>query len=131
MIGENFQVEQEYDKLELSEVITAKFRSLAKQYFQFNVFVETDYLKLIKESSQFYSFDLPEEISEMFIKYEEAPLFWVFRSPVMRYLEDFFKTSIARGGSENYYKVIKDFYTKWLLNKHEHEKKYFAASALN
>ncbi len=131
MIGENFQVEQEFEEAELGEIITAKFRSLAKQYFQFDVLLETDYLKLIKESSQFYSFNLPEDINELFIKYEEAPLFWIYRSPVMNYLENFFKASIARGGSENYYKVIKDFYSKWVLNTHQDEKRYFAASAIN
>lgn len=131
MFEESFQVEQEFEKDELREVIISKFRGLAKQYFQEDVLQETDYLKLIKESSQFYSFDLPEEFNELFIKYEEAPLFWIYRSPIMLYLENFYKTSISQGGGQNYYKIIKDFYTKWLLNKHESEKKYFAASAVN
>ncbi len=130
MIENNFQVEQEFDKKELSDVITAKFRSLAKQYFQFNVLKETDNLNLVKESSLFYGFRLPESIGELFIKYEEAPLFWVYNSPVMQHLENLFNTSVTRAGSESYYKIIKEFYTKWLLNKHENEKRYFAASAL-
>ena len=131
MIDENITIEKDFDRDELKEVIITKFRGLAKQYFQFDVLQGTDYLKLINESSRFYRFGLPGEIGEMFVKYEEAPLFWVYRSPIILYLEDFFKTSNSQAGGQNYYKIIKDFYTKWLLNQHDDEKKYFATSAVS
>ncbi len=131
MIEDNYILEKELDNFELRDVVITQFRGLAKKYFQLDVLNETDYLKLLKESSTFYSFTLPEEISEMFIKNEDAPLFWIYRSPVILYLEEFYKSSSARTSEQNNYKVVKDFYTKWIINKNEDEKKYFASSALN
>lgn len=131
MIDDNITIEKDSDRDELREVIITKFRGLAKQYFQLDVHKEIDYLNLIKESARFYSFGLPDELSEMLIRYEEAPLFWIFRSPIITYLEDFLKTSNSQSGGQNLYKIIKDFYTKWLINKQDDEKKYFAMSAVN
>ncbi len=115
----------------LSEVNMHKFKNLGKEFFQLNFDDAIDPLKNIKESSRFFSFRLPEEISEVFIRYEEAPLFWLSRSPIILQLEDIYKTSSQHSGGQSAYKSVKEFYTKWLVIKSEDEKRYFAASALN
>lgn len=131
MVEDNYILEKELESFELKDVVITQFRGLAKKHFQLDILNKTDYLKLLKESSTFYSFSLPEEINEMFIKDEDAPLFWIYRSPIILYLEEFYKSTSAHTNEQNYYKVIKDFYTKWILNKNEDEKKYYASSALN
>ena len=131
MVEDNYILEKELESFELKDVVITQFRGLAKKHFQLDILNKTDYLKLLKESSTFYSFSLPEEINEMFIKDEDAPLFWIYRSPIILYLEEFYKSTSAHTNEQNYYKVIKDFYTKWIINKNEDEKKYYASSALN
>jgi hypothetical protein len=131
MPDNNIILEKDFKNDEIRDVINTQFRGLAKKYFQLDTLKESDHLKLLKESSRFFSFSLPDEINEIFIKYEEAPLFWVFRSPVILYLEKFYASSQNNSRNQNYYKSARDFYTKWLLNKNENEKKYFAVSVLN
>ena len=127
----NIILEKDFKNDEIRDVINTQFRGLAKKYFQLDTLKEADHLKIIKESSRFFSFSLPEEINEIFIKYEEAPLFWIFRSPLILYLEKFYSSSQNNSRDRNYYKTARDFYTKWILNKDENEGKYFAVSVLN
>ncbi len=127
----NFDSNLEVDESSLSEVNAYKFKNLGKEFFQIDLDEQPDFLKIIKESSRFYSFKLPDEISEQFIRFEEAPLFWLSRSPIILQLEDIYKTSSVHSTSQSAYKSIKEFYTKWIIIKSENEKRYFAASALS
>ncbi|MHB1687861.1 MAG: hypothetical protein ACYCVH_10855 [Ignavibacteriaceae bacterium] len=122
---------EEYEGKELGEIVSSKFKSLAKEYFQIEISTGIDYTKILKESSRFYSFNLPYEINEMFIRYESAPLFWIYRSPLIIQLEEFYKISISNLSGQNYYKTIREFYSKWLLINSEEEKRYFSSSAIN
>jgi len=131
MLEEKYILEKDTDKFELREVIITQYMGLSKKYFQVDVDNESDYLDLLKENSTFYSFSLPDRLSEIFIKDEDAPLFWLYRSPLISYLEEYYKSTSAHSVEQNYYKAIKDFYTKWVINKNEDEKKYYASSALN
>ncbi len=131
MINSNMIVEKEQDRQEFGDVIITQFKGLAKKYLQFDSIQEIDYSKLVNEKSRIYSYSLPEEISEMFIKCDEAPYFWIYRTPIILYLEEHYKTKLQHAGDQSNYRIIKDFYTKWLINKSEDEKKYFASSALN
>ena len=122
---------EESESKELGEIALSKFKSLAKEYFQIEISYDNDYAKVVKDSSRFFSFNLPNEISEIFIRFEEAPLFWVFRSPVIIQVEEFYKLSISNLSGQNYYKIIREFYSKWLLIKSEEEKRYFSSSAIS
>lgn len=128
---ENFNSVEGFEDSTLSEVNIFKFKNMGKEFFQLDVDEVVDILKNIKESSRFFSFKLPDEISEAFIRYEEAPLFWTSRSPIILQLEDIYKTSSGNSTGQSAYKAIKEFYTKWIIIKSEDEKRYFAASALN
>jgi len=131
MINGNIIAEKEKDRREFEDVIITQFRGLAKKYFQFDVLNEIDYSQFMNEKLRFYGYSLPEEISEMFIKCDEAPFFWTYRSPIILYLEKYYKSTLSHTNDQNKYKALKDFYIKWLTNKNEEEKKYFAVSALN
>jgi hypothetical protein len=58
---------EESESKELGEIALSKFKSLAKEYFQIEISLDNDHAKVVKDSSRFFSFRLPNEISEIFI----------------------------------------------------------------
>ncbi|MGA7723594.1 MAG: hypothetical protein WCA84_20680 [Ignavibacteriaceae bacterium] len=114
----------------LAMLQTSKFKNLSKDFFQFDSSKERDPLKNLKDYSKFFTFRLPYEISDFFIGLEEAPLYWIIKSPLSLHIESVYKALIQVSGPSSY-KTIKEFYTKWFAINSEDEKKYFAASVLN
>jgi hypothetical protein len=131
MAQENILIdENESDDSTTAMLQLSKFKNLSREYFQFDLSKEIELLKNIKDSSRFYSFRLPYEISDFFIRLDQAPVFWIIRSPLIQHIENIYKALTQTTGA-NSYKTFKEFYTKWIVIKSEDEKKYFAASALN
>lgn len=113
------------------EAATGKFRQIAKEFFQFEAKSSIDYLTNIKESVKFFNLDVPPQLNEVFVRYEDAPLYWIYDSPIVQYLEDILKIYLGKSSDFDNYKTIKECYTKWIVIKSENEKRYFANSALN
>ena len=113
------------------EAANGKFRNLAREFFQFEAKSSIEYLTSIKESIKFFQLDVPPQLNEVFIRFEEAPLFWIYDSPIVQYLEDILKIYFGKSNDYDYYKTIKECYTKWNVIKSENERRYFANSALN
>lgn len=131
MAQENILVdENEFDDSTLAMLQVSKFKNLSREFFQFDLSKEIELLKSIKDSSRFFSFRLPYEINDFFIRLDQAPVFWIIRSPLVQHIESIFK-ALTQSTGANSYKTFKEFYTKWIVIKSEEEKKYFAASALN
>ncbi|MGE5400731.1 MAG: hypothetical protein ACM3S2_10020, partial [Ignavibacteriales bacterium] len=109
----------------------ARFRTYAKEHFQDLVKREVDYLEFIKKSAQFYSFHLPADKGELFIRYVSAPYFWLCDSPALTKFEEWLKVeSRGRSAALEGYRTIKEFYSKWATLKSEQEKKYYSLSTL-
>ncbi|MFA6978806.1 MAG: hypothetical protein WC209_05730 [Ignavibacteriaceae bacterium] len=115
----------------LLEAATGKFKQIAREFFQFEAKSSIEYLTSIKESVKFFNLDVPSQLNEVFVRYEEAPLFWIYDSPIVQYLEDILKIYFGKSNDLDHYKTIKECYTKWIVIKSENEKRYFANSALN
>ena len=115
----------------ITEMLSRRFKNLAKEYLQLDIKNDSEFVKNLKESSRFFSYALPFPINEMFIRQELAPLYWVYRSPLVIYLEEFFKISLTQSNNQNIHNSIKDFYLKWIMMNPGNEKKYFAASTIN
>lgn len=113
------------------EAATGKFKQIAREFFQFEAKSSIEYLTSIKESVKFFNLDVPPQLNEVFVRYEEAPLFWIYDSPIVQYLEDILKIYFGKSNDLDHYKTIKECYTKWIVIKSENEKRYFANSALN
>lgn len=113
------------------EAAMGKFRQIAKEFFQFEAKSSIEYLTSIKESVKFFNLDVPPQLNEVFVRYEEAPLFWIYDSPIVQYLEDILKIYFGKSNDLDHYKTIKECYTKWIVIKSENEKRYFANSAIN
>lgn len=113
------------------EMQVARFRTYAKEHFQDLVKKEVDYLEFIKKSAQFYSFRLPPDKGELFIRYVSAPYFWLCDSPALTKFEEWLKVeSRGRSAALEGYRTIKEFYSKWATLKSEQEKKYYSLSTL-
>jgi len=110
--------------------VYSKFWGYAKEHFQFEARSSIEYLTRIKESVKFFHLDIPVHLNEVFVKFEESPLFWIYESPLVQYLEEMLKIHFGKANDYENYKALKEFYTKWIVIKSENEKRYFANSAL-
>ncbi len=131
MNSEEIILNSDLDESTFPGMQISKFQNLAKEFFQFDVFDDQDTVKKIKEAARNYSFNLPQEFREIFIRYEDAPIYWILRSPLMEQLENIYKSLTYNSAGQNIYKSAREFYTKWIIIKSQNEKKYFAASFLN
>ncbi len=109
----------------------SKFYRLAKEHFHLNVKNDYDYINGVKESIRFFSLDLPPEIKEIFIPYNDAPVFWIYESSLMNQLEEFMKFNMIKGSYLEIHKSIKENYSKWVTTKLKSEKDYYATLTMN
>ena len=108
-----------------------KLIHLAKEFFHVDIRNDFDYLNNVKESIRFFSLDLPNEIKEIFIPYSEAPVFWIYESPLLTQIEEFMKLNLGRGAFIELHKSVKENYTKWVTTKLKSEKEYYATTTIN
>ncbi len=115
----------------VADMLVARYRNLSKEFFMSEPKIEINYAETIKENAKGLSYVYPEHLSEIFIRYEEAPLFWIINNPIVKSLEDFNKAYSSKIVGMDSYRQIKEFYTKWAIIGSENEKRYFANSAIN
>lgn len=116
----------------IRETNIAKYRTFAKTCFQDSVKYEHNYIDYIRNISRHYACNLPEHIGEFFINSHIAPHFWITEAPVIANVElvlDDSQDGMTTVSSN--YGDIKSFYSKWLNQKGEKEKQYFALSTIN
>jgi len=115
----------------LANQIASKLLNFGKQYIHSDYDKNYDFAKKIKENAQFYAIPLPEEISERFIFYEDAPNYLMFESPLISYLHKIFKVNHTVLHGENPQRQLKEYYIKWLKGKKGADTKYFVNSMLS
>ncbi len=110
----------------------AKFKYLAKEKFQDFVKERLNYVELVQTSAKLSAYNIPREYNEFFIRLENAAGFWILDGYIQNQAEEYLKN-----GSKNViiknstFTEIKNFYNKWITNKGEKEKQYFALTAIN
>ena len=125
-------VSEKYGKSTIgSEMQLSKFSKLGKDHFQILPRGESDHINIIKESIRFFSLDLPAEIKEIFIPYNEAPLFWIFESSLLNQIEEFMKFNFKGITHTELHKQIKENYTRWATTKLKSEKEYYSTTTVN
>lgn len=125
-------VSEKYGKSTIgSEMQLSKFSKLGKDHFQILPRGESDHINIIKESIRFFSLDLPTEIKEIFIPYNEAPLFWIFESSLLNQIEEFMKFNFKGITHTELHKQIKENYTRWATTKLKSEKEYYSTTTVN
>lgn len=125
-------VAEKYGNVAISnEAQLSKFFKVAKEYFQINVESESDQLNIIKESIRFFSLELPNELKEIFISYNDAPLFWIYESSLMNQIEEFMKFNFKGLAFSELHRQIKENYSRWATAKLKSEKEYYSTTTIN
>lgn len=125
-------VTEKYGKSAIgSEMQLSKFAKLGRDHFQIISRCENDPITLIKDSIRFFSLDLPNEIKEIFISYNEAPLFWIFESSLLSQIEEFMKFNFKGIAHAELHKQMKENYTRWATTKLKSEREYYSTTTIN
>lgn len=115
----------------LANQIASKLLSFGKKYIHSDYEVNSNYTQILKENSLFNSLSLPQDISERFIFYEDAPNVLMLESPLISYLHKTFKVTHNSLNGDNPQLQLKEYYLKWLKRTKSADTKYFAKSMLN
>lgn len=114
-----------------SENALTNFYKLGKEHFDLNIPGEFDYITNIKENIKILSFDLPEELKEIFIPFANAPVYWIYDSWLLSQIEEFMKVNFSKVKYLDLHKSIKENYAKWVTTKLRSEKEYYANLTIN
>ncbi|RPI63767.1 MAG: hypothetical protein EHM44_04430, partial [Ignavibacteriales bacterium] len=118
---------QEAEQLEnLFESSALRFNKLKHTYFKNFIKNNETYLDFLKIGSRHFSFQLPENIDEIFLKKENSPLFWLLESPILTVCEKSFNEN-SHGNRQSDRNEIKKNFTKWVIAAEQSQKKIFAA----
>ena len=121
---------QEAEQLEnLFESNALSFNKLKHTYFKNYIKKNETYLDFLKAGSRHFSFQFPENIDEIFLKKENAPLFWLLESPVLTTCEKSYNET-SNGNKQSARNEIKKNFTKWVIAAEQSQKKIFAAITL-
>lgn len=103
-----------------------KFNKLKHAYFKNFINKTESYLDFLKIGSRHFSFQFPENIDEIFLKKENAPLFWLLESPLLATCEKSFIENF-NGNRQSDRNEIKKNFTKWVIAQEPSQKQIFAA----
>ena len=118
---------KEAEQLEnLFESSALRFNKLKHTYFKNFINKSETYLDFLKIGSRHYSFQLPENIDEIFLKKENSPMFWLLESPLLIACERLFNEN-SNGNKFSDRSEIKKNFTKWVIAAEPSQKKIFAA----
>ena len=98
-----------------------RFNRLKQQYFKKAKLKDFSYLEVLKEGSKFFTFDLPKEIGEYFVRREETPNLWLLEFPLLLKTEKLFDEKVKNSRSQNE-NSVKRYYQRWVVAKELYQK---------
>ena len=123
---------REFDEERLQqELLNSRFRNYAKEKFLNSVQFDTDYIDFLRSITAQEAFKLPSELNDYHIRLDNAPLFWLSDARILEKAEELFANKNKRLAVVSDYNEIKKFYSKWITQKSEKEKQFFALSTIN
>lgn len=132
MLLKGSEILENIDEGNLSrELEIAKFRNYGRENFSDLVRYKVTIKDYIENSSQFHSIRLPQEIAEYFIRFDLASYFIVSESPALGRIELFLSTRNDDLEFVANLKEVKNYYSKWLVQKTPKEKYFFANSIIS
>ncbi len=108
------------------EVDAIKFNKLKHNYFKNFIKKNDNYLNFLKTGSRHFVFQFPENIDEVFLIKENAPMFWLLESPLLTICERAFSEN-SNGNANSDRNEIKKNFTKWVIASEPNQKKLFAS----
>ncbi|QQS35430.1 MAG: hypothetical protein IPM56_14430 [Ignavibacteriales bacterium] len=131
MINDNSILDELTGEKFASDALTTRFKNLAGKFCTQDVQSGIEFIHKFKETTRFYRFPLPPQLSEYFIRYEEAPLFFLYETPLTAGYEDFFRNRSDKKYPSEAHRSLMEFYSKWVTLKSISDKKFFANSMIN
>ncbi len=116
--------EQQVDKS--YELNLAGFNKIRQKYFKSYQKRNENYLELLKSGSKFFSLNLPDEISEVFIRKEDAFIFWLFESPLLLKSEKIIMDS-SSSDARLIREEMKKYFNRWVVISEPHQRKFIAS----
>jgi len=113
------------------ELEIAKFQNYGRENFSDLIQYKITLNDYIRNSSKFYSIELPKEISDYFIRADISTYFIMSEAPILRRIEEFLLVKNNKHDYVSNYREIKNYYYKWLIQKTPKEKHFFAKSIVN
>ena len=113
------------------EFYVSQFRVSARKYFPQAFEKQFDPNSALKIGNKFYDLTKNTPINEFFIEIDQAPLFWLYESPVSKFIKNYYRlNNRSKLGTNGIISFI-EYYEKWVKVNTLEEKKYFAGSAVN
>lgn len=109
----------------------SRFKSLEGKFYAINHQVSNEFILKLKETTRFYRFPLPADLSELFIRFEESPLFFLYETPLIKNYENYLRRNNDKKLHGETHQVLIEYYVKWATLKSLNDKKFYANSALN
>lgn len=113
------------------ELEIAKFNNYARENYSELINYQINFEQFIKNSSNFFSISLPQEIAEYFVRFDTAPFYFLSEAPILNQIEEYL---VAKKSSNNMvcnHREIKNYYSKWITQKVHKDRKYYANSLIN
>jgi hypothetical protein len=126
---EQLEIKETEQLANLFESSAIKFNKFRHTYFKNFINKNESYLDFLKMGSRHFSFQFPENIDELFLKKENAPLFWLLESALLTTCERSFVESLNGNQQADRIEIKKNF-TKWVIAAEPSQKKMFAALTL-
>ena len=127
---ENYISPKENLLLDEEEVHFSQFKRLGKIYLP-NKENESDNGTWLKRGNLFYHLIKDKKFNEMFLVLEKAPYFWIYDSPLNRFLRNYFRLNSTVKNESNSMLEFIEFYSRWVLGKSQEEKTFYANSAID
>jgi len=108
-------------------VLTSKLKNMGKKYFQINFEVKEPNSYAYSQLSKFFQIDNNHFQHEIFIDYNNAPIYWAFESRLVRYLQKRLKPLYVKVDKVEDQKSITDLYSRWVLSDSRDDKKFIAS----
>jgi hypothetical protein len=116
----------------LFEINSSKLKNFGKEHFQYNIEKSLSYEQVIKLSTQHFAFKLPGNLNEFFVSRELSKYFWISNHPLIAEIQDYSSSTEKNSLKENLEKdEIKKYYVKWVSEKQERERIFFAGTIIN
>ena len=114
------------DSFELLSEDSIRFNKLRQIHFKKSKLRDVSYLDLLKDGSKFFTFDLPINIGELFVRKEETPNLWLLEFPLLIKAEA--QLNVKNRHSYNPDETsVKKNYQRWIVAKEIYQKKIFSS----
>ncbi|MCP5064705.1 MAG: hypothetical protein GY936_19895 [Ignavibacteriae bacterium] len=129
MLAQNKNIFQ--NDVSSKELEIAKFRNYGREKYGNAIKRSVSFDEFSEHLLQHTSINLPPEIEEYFIRIDTAHYFGAVETPFLKNIELILSQNRSDNNFIANHREVKEFYHKWIYNKNDKEKTYFALTLIN